>query len=225
MTQEEKIKEVYRLKKEGFSLHHISNKLNIKIDVVKNYIVLYKKKENSYNLDHVGDKYELNDEFFQIIKPKSILDAFCGRRRFWADYQKDGCNVVSNDSMQDENACPDNLMTLPANQLLEVYKLAGTKFDIVDIDPYGSPVDYLKAATTIAEKGLIITFGEFKSIRHRFKNRGQKYFKEKYGITKSFEDITINDIADSVIKLSNNKFKVWRIGDWKNCDRIYFIAK
>lgn len=225
MTKEEKIKKAHELKKEGFSIKHISNKLNLKVDVVKNYLVSYKKKENSYNLDHLSDKYELNDEFFQLIKPKSILDVFCGQRRFWADYKNEECNVVSNDSMQDENARPDNFMTLPANQLLEIYKLAKIKFDIVDIDPYGSPIDCLESAVNVAEKGLIITFGEFKKIKYRFKNIGENFFKEKYGITIPLENITINDLADIITKISNNKFKVWRIGDWRNCDRVYFIAK
>lgn len=77
----------------------------------------------------------------------------------------------------------------------------------------------------MAKRGLIVTFGEFKRLRYRFKNVGQKYFKEKYGMEMSIEDITINDMADMIINLSKNKFKVWKIGDWRYCDRIYFETR
>ena len=224
-STEEKIEEAIRLKSEGFSNQHIADKLGVGVTRIKDYLSIKKKKDNVYNLDHLEDKYGLNDDFFNIIKPKSILDTCCGQRKFWADYKKFGCKVVSNDNMHDEKASPDYLMTLKANQLLEAYKLAGTKFDLVDVDPYGNPADCLEAAVKVAKKGLIITFGEFKRMRYRYKNVGKKYFKEKYGIDMSFDDITINDMADLIIKLSDNKFKVWKIGDWRYCDRIYFIAK
>ena len=222
---DEKIEETIRLKSEGFSNQHIADKLGVGVTRIKDYISEYKKRENIYNQDHLEDKYGLNDDFFHLIKPKSILDVCCGQRKFWADYKKFGCNVVSNDCMEDKRAQPDKLMTFKAHQLLEAYKLANTQFDIVDVDTYGNPADCLEAAVVVAKKGLIITFGEFKRLRYRFKNVGQKYFKEKYGMKMSIEDITINDMADMIINLSKNKFKVWKIGDWRYCDRIYFKTR
>ena len=42
-----------------------------------------RKLENTYNLEHLEDKYRTNKLFKREIKPRTILDPFCGTKKFW----------------------------------------------------------------------------------------------------------------------------------------------
>lgn len=216
-------KEIFELAEEGFSCNHLSRKYGYDIQLIKSWISKQKKLENSYNSDHVEEKYIINKEFYDQVKPKSILDLYCGRSRFWASNYGKICKVVSNDNLKDPNANPDYKMTIDADKLLQAYLSVDYHFDLIDVDPYGSPKDCISAAIKLADKGLIITFGDFKNCCKRFSTEEKNYFYDFYGISLPKKNITIDHLAEFVIKLSNNKFKVWGIADWRNCDRIYFI--
>ena len=218
------INKILELKSEGFSYEHLTKKYGCSVDLIKSWIANHKKSTNTYNLDHINEKYELNIEFFKAINPKTILDLYCGRSRFWASNFGTDCLVISNDNLKDKEARPDYKMTMNADQLLQAYLVVDKHFDLIDVDPYGSPKDCLNAAIQLADKGLILTFGDFKSCK-RFSNKDRNLFYELYGITLPKEKITIDYLADYIVKLSNFKFKVWNIASWKNCDRVYFIKE
>ena len=223
MTDKQKL-EIIDLKKEGFTYEHIAKKFNYSIGYIKQVISRYKKDKNLYNEDHRKIKYELNKEFFKEIKPKSILDLFCGENRFWDSTYGKRCKVISNDSLESKNAKPDPGMTLKANLLLQAYSSVNYKFDLIDIDPYGSPISCLENGIKLAKKGLIVTFGDYKNFK-RYSNKYRNHFKVFYNIDLPKEEITINNLIDYVINLSKGTLEVWYVASWKTCDRIYFIKK
>lgn len=222
-SKEKLINKIIELKEEGFSYKHLSDKFGYSTELIKAWVNKNKKAKNTYNKDHVEEKYEINKDFFEKINPETILDLYCGRNRFWASNYGSVCKVISNDNLKDKKADPDYKMTINADQLLQAYLMVDKHFDLIDIDPYGSPRDCIEAGIKLADKGLIITFGDFKN-RKRFSSETQNLF-EDYNINLPKNKITIDHIADFVVKLSNNKFEVWGIIEWKNCDRIYFIRK
>ena len=218
------IKEIIELKEEGFSYRHLSKKYGYSEELIKSWVSKYKKQNNTYNSDHIEEKYEINKDFFEAIKPDTILDLFCGRNRFWANNYGSKCKVISNDNLKDRKADPDYKMTMNADQLLQAYLVVDKHFDLIDIDPYGSPRECIEAGVKLADKGLIITFGDFKT-KKRFSSDIQNLFYETYGINLPKERITIEHLANFVTKLSNDKFKVWGYVNWRYCDRVYFIRK
>lgn len=219
------VNEIIELREEGFSYKHLSSKYGYSEELIKSWISKYKKQLNTYNKDHLEEKYQVNSEFFEAIKPKSILDLYCGRNRFWANNYGSDCKVISNDALVDKEARPDYKMNIRADQLLQAYLLVDKHFDLIDIDPYGSPRDCIEAGIKLADKGLIITFGDFKNCCKRFSSESKNLFQEFYGINLPKGKVTIDHMAEFVVKLSNYRFKVWGIISWKSCDRIYFIKE
>jgi len=71
-----------------------------------------------------------------------------------------------------------------------LYNHRKKKYDIVDLDPFGSAYDCFDFALQIAQKGLIITFGEI--VGRRF-NR-QDFVEHRYGIN-SIEEFTTNNLS------------------------------
>ena len=219
------IKEIIELKEEGFSYKHLSRKYDYSEELIKSWVSKQRKQTNTYNSDHLEEKYQINSEFFNVINPKSILDLYCGRNRFWASNYGTKCKVISNDTLVDKDARPDYKMNIKADQLLQAYLMVDKHFDLIDIDPYGSPRECIEAGIKLADKGLIITFGDFKNCCKRFSTEEKNLFYEYYGIDLPKKKITIDHMAEYVIKLSNYKFKVWDISSWRYCDRIYFIKE
>ena len=224
-NKENIIKEIIELKEEGFSYKHLSKKYGYSEDLIKSWVTKQKKQTNTYNEDHIDEKYYINSEFFNAVNPESILDLYCGRNRFWATNYGSECKVISNDALEDKEAKPDYKMNIKADQLLQAYLMVDKHFDLIDIDPYGSPKECIEAGIKLADKGLIITFGDFKNYCKRFSTDKKNLFKELYGINLSKKEVTIEHVAEYVIKLSDNKLKVWDIVSWRYCDRIYFIKE
>ena len=121
------------LKEEGFSYRHLSKKYGYSEELIKSWVSKYKKQNNTYNSDHIEEKYEINKDFFEAIKPDTILDLFCGRNRFWANNYGSKCKVISNDNLKDRKADPDYKMTMNADQLLQAYLVVDKHFDLIDI--------------------------------------------------------------------------------------------
>jgi hypothetical protein len=96
----------------------------------------------------------------------------------------------------------------------------GAKFDLIDIDPFGSAYDCFDLCVKMAKKGLIITLGE---IGHKRWKR-LDFVRSHYGIEK-LEDFTSNRIVDEIIKIgARNKKKLIPIflNDYRNISRVYF---
>jgi hypothetical protein len=129
------------------------------------------KVADSYNKKHRELKYLANGMFVSTIEPASVLDVFAANSYYLdTDIKK----VVTND--KDTRFATDyhlDAFTLMCQMVVE-----NKKFDVVDLDPYGSAYDCLPMALRIARKGLVISFGEWGHKRwKRF-----DYVRPRYGI-------------------------------------------
>jgi len=90
------------------------------------------KKDNTYNIKHVSEKYKANDEFINHIKPTSLLDVYA-----W-DWYYNKFNLktyITNDKDKFKNTD----FHLEAFEFIS--KFYNKKFDIVDLDPFWSAFD------------------------------------------------------------------------------------
>ena len=169
------------------------------------------KKNGTYNITHIEEKYKTNNDFLDIIKPNSVLDVFCGEKNFYKNY-----NVTSNDINKN----------IECKYHLDSYKLCcklyieNQKFDLIDLDPYGSAFDCFDLAIKMAQKGIIITFGELGHKRWKRLDFVSRY----YGINK-IEDFTLENLINQVqiIGKRNKKNLIpIFIREWKNTGRAWF---
>lgn len=174
------------------------------------------KTNKSYNEEHIADKYQTNIDFINHIKPTElVLDVFAGEESFY----KNRCYVVSND--KNENFKTDYHMD--ALKFCCRMYLKGLKPDIVDLDPFGSAYDCFDLAIKMAQKGLIITFGE---LGHKRWKR-LDYVKRYYGINR-LEDFTLDALIESVQAIGRRNKKdliVFAKKEWRNIGRVYFLIK
>jgi hypothetical protein len=94
------------------------------------------------------------------------------------------------------------------------------KFDLVDLDPFGSAYDCFDLAIKTAKKGLIITYGE---IGHKRWKRLD--FVERYYNIKNLEDFTINNLIKHTQSLGIKNKKILTpvfIKEWQNIARVYY---
>lgn len=204
-----------KLKDNGYTIGEIAE--SIGRDIVQTSIKLKRltKKNDTYNHTHLDDKYRLNDEFFGIIQPQSILDVYTGVKHYWLGK----CKCVTNDI--DKSIEAD--YHLDSLKLLCQEYLQGNKYDLVDLDPFGSAYDCFDLALKIANKGLIVTYGE---IGHKRWKR-LDYVRNTYEID-DLEDFTIENLILKTIEIARHNHKdldVYKVGDWKNIVRVYYIIK
>lgn len=205
---------IKNLKEQGYNNKEIAQSIGRSETSVSIKIKRLGKKENTYNKDHIEEKYELNKEFLKTIQPKTILDLYCGTKSYYSNY-----GAVTNDI--DKN--------IPARYHEEAHKLIcklfyeGNKYDLIDLDPYGSAYDCFDLAIKMAKKGLIITLGE---LGHKRWKR-LDFVSTHYGI-KTLEEFTIENLIEKIkeIGLRNKKeLEVWNYKEWKNIGRVYFVIK
>lgn len=172
------------------------------------------KKDGSYNSKHVLDKYATNDKFISEIKPKSLLDVYAWGRY----YQKfEISKYITND--KDEKADTD--YHLEAFEFIAQFY--NKKFDIVDLDPFGSAFECFDLAIKIAQKWLVITLWE---IWHKRWKR-LDFVKDRYNIN-SLDDDWYQKIIDYIV----NRWRIFKktltpvyIKDWNNIWRVYFTVE
>jgi hypothetical protein len=111
------------------------------------------KTSDSYNDKNRDLKYEANAKFFDLVKPDSVLDVFAGN----SHWQTLCANTVTND--KDTRFWTD--YNMDSLDLLCQLKLAKTKFDLIDLDPYGSAYDCFDLAIKLSKKAVVVSFGEW----------------------------------------------------------------
>lgn len=172
------------------------------------------KKNGLYNEKHVLEKYALNDKFISILKPKKILDVFSGEKSYYKKFQD--IKITTNDlNFNFENDYKMDYLKL----LCKLYS-EGNKYDLIDLDPFGSAYDGFDLAIKMAKKGIIITIGEIGHLR--FKRLD--YVRYRYDI-KNIEDFNINKIIDEIKKIGLRNKKTLKevfVANWKNISRVYF---
>lgn len=174
------------------------------------------KKNGNYNIHHIDEKYEINKNFIDEIKPKSLLDLYAGESFY------KGCNIkriVTNDI----NKSLDTDYHRDAFKLIcELYS-KNKKFDMIDLDPFGSAYDCFDIAIKMARTGLVITLGE---LGHKRWKRFD-FVRPHYGIS-NIEDFTIDNLISQIqrIGLCNKKeLIVWEKREWPNIGRVWFKIK
>jgi N2,N2-dimethylguanosine tRNA methyltransferase len=155
------------------------------------------KIKDTYNEKHREMKYAANQRLIDVAGPKSVLDVFAGNSYYLDRGIK---RVVTNDLDEKFNTDYHE----DALKLLCRLYANGDKFDIIDLDPYGSAYDCIDLAIKMASKGLAISFGEWGHLRWR----RYDYVRPRYGIAK-VEDFTQQAFIDELTRIAaTNKKKV-----------------
>ncbi len=211
---EKEIEWVNMLKAKGFNTKQIAECIDRDVTQVSIKIKRLGKKSMTYNQGHAEQKFVVNYDFVKEIKPKSVLDVFAG---YASVYKKLNCdNVISNDKNEKSNT----EYHLEALDFVCQMYIDKRKFDLVDLDPFGSAYDCFDLAIKMAKKGLIITLGELG--HKRFKRLD--FVRRYYGI-ETLEDFTTDNLVKHIIKIGErNKKKLIPIyvKDWRNIARVYF---
>jgi len=154
----------------------IAKELNRSITSVQLKIKRLKLKEGTYNEKHQLNKYLANKKYLDYLKPKSVLDVYAGNKSY---YENKVDNLITNDINTDYKTN----YNLNAFDLLCQLYLDKVTFDLIDLDPYGSAAENVYLATKLANKGLIVTYGEL----------GHKKFKRLDYVSKFYNINTLDD--------------------------------
>lgn len=204
---------VHMLKDKGLSNTQIAECIDRDITQVSIKIKRVAKKDKVYNKGHVAEKYFTNELFFETINPKSVLDVYSGAESW---YLKKGIKLTSND--KDKSYTAD--FNMDALELLCKMYLERRKYDLIDLDPFGSAYDCFDLSIKMAKKALVITLGEMG--HKRFKRLD--FVRRYYGI-ENMESFTSEKLVEEIVKIGiRNKKKLVPIfiKDWRNISRVYF---
>lgn len=184
---------ITRMRDDGYSNEEIGISTNRTVVSIQIKLKRLGKRNDTYNENHLRDKYACNAEFYHELNPKSILDLYCGLKSYWEHNTDDDVEVVTND--KDENIAA----TFHEDAEMLIHKLyyEGYKFDLIDLDPYGSAYECFDLAVKMAQKGLIVTFGELGHKRWKRLDFVSRY----YGIEK-MEDFTLKTLFDELNKIA-----------------------
>lgn len=204
----------------GYSYAEIAEALDRTRDSVsiKGKRLQKRTDNNTYNEYHLEHKYQSNQQFYEdFVKAKTCLDLYCGINSYWKN--NTNMKVITNDKDKD----------VKADYHEDAFKLAcklfyqGRKFDIVDLDPFGSAYESFELAIRMAKRGLIITFGEM----------GHKRWKRLDFVSKRYnihdmDSFNIDNMIEKV-QLLGMRHKKWLnpviVDEFKNINRVYFIIE
>ena len=176
------------------------------------------KSGDTYNEKHRCEKYDANISFFQYVKPKTILDAYCGTERWWMN-NCEGCAVISNDANKEIQAT----YNMPADKLIARLYADDYSFDLIDLDPFGSAYDCFDQSIKMAKRGIIITLGEMGHKRWKRLD----FVKRYYGI-ESLSEFTTERLINEIIKIGRRNKKELVpviVKEWPRISRVYFEIK
>lgn len=204
---------VKMLQKKGCSAKQIAD--FIYRDLTQVFIKLKRlnKENKSYNDQHRIYKYNTNKLFIDKYKINSVLDVYAGEFSY---YNGKVNKLITNDKdlLFNTNYHYDALTLC----CLEYSK--GNKYDLIDLDPFGSAYDCFDLAIKMANKCLIITFGELGHKRFKRLDFVSRY----YGII-DINDFNIDNLIKEVVKIGyRNKKQLIPIftKEWRNIARVYF---
>ena len=175
------------------------------------------KSENRYNEHHRDEKYAINKAFLKTIQPQSVLDCFAGCKPFYDS--ENIYHVVSNDL--NKNFATNYHMD--ALKLLCREYISGNRYDLVDLDPFGSAYDCFDLACKIAKKGLCVTLGEMGHKRWRRFD----FIRTHYDIDCE-EDFTSENLVKHIQKIglrNKKRLSVYALKDWPNISRVWFTIE
>ena len=110
---------------------------------------------------------------------------------------------------------------MDARRFLAYMEYMQSKYDVVDLDPYGSPYECLDLAMGIAKKGLVVSFGEWGHLRWKRLD----WVGPRYGITTlnsdEWESKFILEVA-RVAATHKKKIETVNVIQYQNFIRCYF---
>jgi len=161
---------VLEKKQEGYSNDIIAKAIERSPIALQIKLKRLSKVEDNYNSKNREVKYSANRKFFDSLQPTSVLDLFAGNS--W--YQDKALGLITNDKDErfDTNYHQDAL------KLLCKFYGEGKKFDLIDLDPYGSAYECFDLAIKMSRKGIVVSFGEWGHKRWKRTD----YVAPRYGI-------------------------------------------
>lgn len=212
---EEEISWLLDLKRRGFSAEDIAKSMGRTVVSVSLKLKRLGKKDGKrYNASHVEDKYDCNSEFVNMIDPKSVLDLYAGD--CWYKKNCPGVHVESNDT----DCSRDTDYHENAEMLVHRLYYERKQYDLVDIDPFGSPFECLDLGIKMASRGLVVTYGEMG--HKRFKRLD--FVRSRYGI-KSLEEFTVEKMIAETVRIGErNKKRLTPVivRNWNRISRVYY---
>lgn len=206
----------YNKKQEGYTYKDIAQALDRTEVSVSIKVKRYTKGNNTYNKDHVDGKYDDNVGYIKSLdSAKTLLDVYCGVSSYWKNIYPE-LKVTTND--KDESVEADYHMD--ALKLLCQEYVKGNKYDIIDLDPYGSAYESFDLAIKMAKKGLIITYGEMGHKRWKRLD----YVSKRYDIH-DMEDFNIDKLIEKTVLIGKRNKKLLVptiITNNKLISRVYF---
>ena len=177
------------------------------------------KQDNTYNDKHREEKYNTNQMFLKRLAENSknnltVLDLFAGEKSF---YLSQKVSVTTND--KDKKFVINNYNENALKLLCKLY-YENKKYDLIDIDPFGSAYECFDLATKMAKKGLIITYGEMGHKRWKRLD----YVKRFYNIN-TLEDFTVNKMIAKTQEIGIQNKKALTpifVKEWRNIARVYY---
>ena len=210
---DKEIEYVKMLQEKGCNNKQISEFIYRDVTQVSIKIKRLGKKDKSYNDKHILDKYKTNEIFLEKYNINSVLDVYSGEKSFYNGKVK---NLVTNDS----NILFNTDFNYDSLVLCCLQYAQNKKYDLIDLDPFGSAYDCFDLAIKMANKAIIITLGE---IGHkRFKRLD---FVERYYGINDIKNFTTENLINEIIKIGKRNKKNLNpviIKEWRNISRVYF---
>jgi len=202
-------------KSEGYSTSEIAEALGRSDISVQIKLKRQTKSNDSYNEKFRELKYFANESFLNHVQPSSVLDVYAGNS-WWSQNVQ---NCVTNDA--DEKFNTDHHED--AFDLMCQMHLGGRKFDVIDLDPFGSAYECFDLAFRLATKGVVISFGEWGHKRWKRTD----FVEPRYGIP-SVEDWSEEKFiaeAQRIALLHKKKAVVFDSLQYSNFLRVYFVIE
>lgn len=212
---DKEIEWITSLKQQGFSIEAIAKSVDRSPISISIKFKRIRKTDDTYNSEHLEDKYRSNKDFIDMIKPESILDLYCGVKSWYRNNLSD-VKIVTND----KNSSIEADYHEDAEYLVHKFLYERKSFDVIDIDPFGSGFECFDCAIKMAKKGLIVTFGEYGHKRWKRLD----FVSTHYGIT-TLDDFTLGRLVDVVKGIGErNKKKLNPVitKSWNRICRVYF---
>lgn len=211
------IKWILDMKEKGFTVKEIAESVQRSEVSVQIKMKRIGKTDNTYNEHHVSDKYQCNYAFYTKVNPQTILDLYSGEKSYWKS--NTSASVITNDIEQTF----DTDYHERAEMLVHKLYYQGNRYDVIDLDSYGSSYECFDLSVKMAVKGLAVTFGEFGHLRWKRLDFVRRY----YGIN-TLEDFTLTNLVGhlQMIGERNKKQLVPIISrKWERTARVWFEIK
>lgn len=211
----EEVQRLLDLKKSGYSVADLARELDRGEISIQVKLKRLGKKNDTYNKKHRELKYQANENYLKHLQPKSVLDLYAGN-----SFYTDKVEAVTTNDVDPQFATNYNQDAFLLLMRLYAQK---QKFDLVDLDPFGSAYECFDLAIRLAKKGLVVSFGEWGHLRWKRLD----YVRDRYRIRSLDEFIPEKFIEEVQRQGRINKKELIALDSvqYGNFLRVYFEIK